>query len=497
MVHGRRFCLLLPPQQISTTQNTTRSKNDDLNSSGKHTADQGLQALKASTQQISIPPESHHSNGRQHEEPVRLKLPTNRNNFMQPLQDKSPDSLSIKNTTAEDNSLANDSNTKVVADYDHNQALSSPGSGEKDSSIGPEVTMKVCQSNTLPTRKRSPENAGLQDNIDIGRSRSKRIKARGSMAEPSLNKEASTVEQNQLNEDQLQTREEADHWLFEVLGSTLSRFNTNCLGSLIALRQVLSKSHSTERTVESVSSHKSINTAARDLEFLLSNWDIRKSQAILSVDDANSLLRSSIDPESQRSAKVSGLELFLELSKRESEAASQKPALSDDENIEEFVINVRQNWTNLNQLAMKWIQALLGPRSSEFGKRAKHQSTYQEFHWSEDLKQTMVQMLIMKDEFIYSELCSKIRSIDQYLLQATSFEKSTGFETFDEDIIETIQTIFELHLDIYSRIINPSSAVDGPPESFSVIALVGGPPSPMKQSVKKRSLIPKTTPLIA
>lgn len=317
---------------------------------------------------------------------------------------------------------------------------------------------------SLPTRKRSSDSAGLQENVDIGRARSKRIKARGSTNEPSQFKEVSTEELNQFYDDQLRPTDQADNLLSDVTRAILSNFEKAYPESFGAFKEGRAPLMSRGNLMETPSKEFQSNVAAQDFFKLLSTWDKVKTKVLLHGDGLDGKLSGSSNLNSPRN---SGLNLFLEHSKRGSEFGSQKPPFPDDEGLDAFAEEIEQSWTYLDQLSLKWIEALLAPqRSEQVGADSK--SRYEDFVWSENLKQTAVLMLIMKDEYIYSEISRRLTKLDTRILEAAICDRSDGLQDPDGGLIHTVQNIFELHLDTYGKMINPSSEVDPPTRTLQL-----------------------------
>lgn len=313
--------------------------------------------------------------------------------------------------------------------------------------------IKPGETVSLPTRKRSSDSAGLQEVVDVGRSRSKRIKARGSLNEPNLGKESSTEDRAQYYEDQLQVYIEADQALFEVYEDLLNKAEIDCFGSFATLREVLFINGSKETPLDPDIHQNPADIAAQDLKEALSIWDIEKSNMFLHGDGLD-------DSAVGASPRNSGLTVFLEHSKRGSQVTTQRLPFSDDDGLQEFVEDVNSNWTCLDHLSLKWIEALLGPKRKQRMDLVRLPSTYEAYFWPDTLKETIVQLLVKQDEFIYVTLSGGIKALDQRLKVKDNRNHSNGLEDFEQDIFRLVQNIFELHLDIYGRITNPSSEVD-------------------------------------
>ena len=324
--------------------------------------------------------------------------------------------------------------------------------------LSPLETMRPGVTVSLPTRKRSSDSAGLQENVDTGRSRSKRIRARGTLNEPNLGKDSSTEDRAQYYEDQLQVYSQADRLVFEAIGRVLQNYGIDYLGTLPSLQKALSATNSREPSVDSNLLENSADVVVQDLRDVLSTWDMEKTNMFLHGDGLDDSVVGTSGP------RNSGLTVFLEHSKRGSQVTSQRPNFSSDHGLQEFVDDINKTWTYLDQLSLRWVQALLGPRSSPKMSPSKDRfrlpSTYEAYLWPDALKETIVQMLVKRDEFIYLTLSAHIKALGLHFQHSISQDLFNGLHDSQEDLIQTVQNIFELHLDIYGRITNPSSEVD-------------------------------------
>lgn len=319
--------------------------------------------------------------------------------------------------------------------------------------LSPMETTRSGGTVSLPTRKRSSDSAGLQENVDTGRSRSKRIKARGTLNEPNPGKESSTEDRAQYFAEQLQVYSQADSWIFGVIGRVLQNYGIDYLGTLPSLRKALSATSSRELSEDSHLLENPADVVVQDLKDVLSTWDMEKTNMFLHGDGLDESVVGTSGP------RNSGLTVFLEHSKRGSQVTSQRPHFSGDHGLQEFVDETNQSWTCLDQLSLRWVQVLLGPRLNPSNDRLRLPSTYEAYFWPDTLKETVVQMLVKQDEFIYLSLSAKTKGLGLRLQGAMSQNRFDGLDD-EQDLIQTVQNIFELHLDIYGRITNPSSEVD-------------------------------------
>lgn len=447
---GSRYSLVLPPKQnLAIDDVRPKSKRKGKNSESGNQTENGPQPSGNLTQELS----RHQNSPVDGSMYAGLDHPTSLLSTDRPLLDQPTDG----SRAAGRHDLANPEGkapgqaqpSAIGADVQIVDSLDVDGQPES-----PMERIKPGETISLPTRKRSPDSAGLQENVDVGRSRSKRIKARGSLNEPSLGKDSLTEDRVQYYEDQLQLYNEADHALFEVYENILIKAEIHEFGSLACLREALSTKGSIEVPVHENWPHNPADVAARDLREALVAWNFEKSNMFLNGDGFDDSVIGASGP------RNSGLTVFLEHSKRGSQVTSQRPYLSDDDGLQEFVDDININWTCLDHLSLKWIQALLGPKRIQSKDVVRLQSTYEGYFWPDTLKETVVQLLVKQDEFIYITLSRGINDLDQRLQNKINGDRLNVLQDFEKDLIQIVQNIFELHLDIYGRITNPSSEVD-------------------------------------
>lgn len=301
----------------------------------------------------------------------------------------------------------------------------------------------------LPTRKRSSEAAELPDSTDIGRSRSKRIKARGSIDPDSL-KDTTAEDWAKWYEQQLQIYHEADEPAFGTVQSTLTKLGSKESGSLKTLRDILSN-QSTASTEAVNNTKESPNTAAQDLKTMLDGWDMPKSKAFLSGHDA----KDSAGPIG--GTQNPGFTAFLEHSTQETQASSKCPLLPGDYALAAFIKHLDdRGWQGLHHISYEWIACLLSPGRLE----GELISLYEACSWPDSLKEAVVQMLVYEDEAIFSQTNRLLDKIEQ---QSRAAENTLELQRIDKSKtrhMQLVQAIYELHLDVYGRITNPSSEVD-------------------------------------
>ena len=343
---------------------------------------------------------------------------------------------------------------------------------------------------SLPTRKRSSETAELPDSTDVGRSRSKRIKARESLDPDSL-KDSTAEDWAKWYEQQLQIYHRADGSVFDMVETIQSKLGSQMSVSLGTLRAIVSKQNLSNERDETKAPLTSLDLVAQDLKSTLDGWDIGRSKAFLNGHDPN-------DPAGGCGGSRSpGFSAFLEHSNQEGRILSQKQILPDDYGLDSFVHFIdRQEWITIDQLAYQWLDMLLSfpllnrleLRSHVLGSfNYEIRTLYESHRWPDSLKESVVRMLVFQDQAVYSETNRLIHSTEQedrdtkepthgqVPLNGLSYDSleterlhlhsdvllpSSDTDEAKRKYTNSVQAIFELHLDVYGRITNPSSKVD-------------------------------------
>ena len=307
---------------------------------------------------------------------------------------------------------------------------------------------------SLPTRKRSSEAAELPESTE-GRSRSKRIKARGA-TDPDNFRDTTADDWARWYEQQLQIYHQADDIVFVSIEHMLSTIAGRKPGDSSSLRKLIFPPQSIAGDHHAESVPEPSDVAPLDLKNALDTWDLGKGKAFLNGHDPK-------DPAAGiGGAQSPSFTAFLEHSNQEMQQSIQIPVLSDEAGIEQFVEAANKTWTSLGQLSFRWINELVGqyPRLSDDNgldnSAGPRSSSYETFIWPNDLKQSIVQILVNQDEAIYAEVHAMIASFDHDQINQPDMKLDDGSK---RSCMLLVQAIFELHIDVYGRITNPSSIV--------------------------------------
>ncbi|KAF4630688.1 hypothetical protein G7Y89_g7450 [Cudoniella acicularis] len=268
---------------------------------------------------------------------------------------------------------------------------------------------------TLPTRKRSQSTAGIRETPeeDSGaQKRSKRIRNRD-------NTEGSVDPATQFAE-QLKAFVQADQDVFAFVNGMLTKLGVDDLGTFPELQAAVSNNEKIDRA-ETVT-----NTAVRDLRDILRTWDDAKASTFVNANAAD-VLGSSV------ATANAGLAGFLDASKSVTQKVGNIPLFSETDGLSSFSTKVAENWTPLQDVVYDWLFAVL--------------LTYRNTLWSDELKVATVRLISYVNGDIFSRF---LQEIDLAYL---------GGDAKVAQMEEVAETLFELHLDIYSRITNPNSIV--------------------------------------
>ncbi|KAI1377016.1 hypothetical protein F4677DRAFT_64543 [Hypoxylon crocopeplum] len=259
------------------------------------------------------------------------------------------------------------------------------------------------------SRKRSQSAAGLPDGGDdevADQKRSKRIRRRETAGE--------AMDTNTQYATQLQPFQAADQNLFQMTRNMVENLGVTDRETLGRLAEVLDSCASSTRTA------KLERPAMIDLRDSLVKFDEDSTRVVLNKKDASSI----------------GFSSFLEHSKPGSQNKPETPMFHETRGLRAFYKKVNDNWIGIQDVGFEWVNHIC--------------ATYLTSKWSDSMKTAVVQVISHLDEDIWNRM--------QYELQhhTLSEDPTRALAMIDQ----LVQMLFELHLDVYERITNPSSAVD-------------------------------------
>lgn len=361
----------------------------------------------------------------------------------------------------EDGATAGEREPGANAEDDPPQDGESPAKQDAEQETALPADADIKPSN-MTSRKRSSASIGNEEPADGGRGRSKRIRARGSNAEALKPTEEVPFDQARFFEDRLEIYSHADQWMFSTVSSLLSKAGVEELGTIDGLKQLLNGGDGPQDDMQISPNQRDEAILFSDLRAALENWDDEKARTSLHGKSQSPLQGGP------GGMKRFGLSVFLEHSRKSNRKPGKAAVLPECQGLPALLHCVNSRWLHLHEVGFLWLERLLTSSYEEHPKLNgdltdpkgfSTNSSYASQLWPETLKETVVQLIIREDEFIYNKLSEFISDVEQDILETHS---DVLFSWTKRHFVsmEMIQTLYELHLDIYALINNPNSEVD-------------------------------------
>ncbi|KAJ5749207.1 uncharacterized protein N7511_010903 [Penicillium nucicola] len=302
-----------------------------------------------------------------------------------------------------------------------------------------EANAEDLDPSSAAARKRSSASAANEE-PEGGRMKSRRTRARESNADALVVPEEIAFDQEKYYENRLEVFVIADDWMFSTIDSLFSKVGIEALGSIANIRAKCSASESTD-TPEDIETR-----LFQDFRGIIKTWDDEKSRLMQQKDELSPLKKDI------HGTSKSGLAVFLEHSRK----GARKPVVAEDlpagEHLYDFSDSINSQWRHPHDTSFQWLKCLLMPN---FGRETSDwsiaQSSYRRFLWPKELKSTLVDLLLREDEFIYKRTAEMIAELESRMLDASS-DSPFEYKASDFFELEMIQSIYELHLDIFASI---------------------------------------------
>ena len=289
-------------------------------------------------------------------------------------------------------------------------------SGKKESEEVPETTKAEAKpaaersQSVASTRKRSQSAAGLPEAVDeevTAEKRSKRVRRRETMNTEEV------VDPSTVIANQLQPYIEADHNLFQRAQNVLENLGVEDKDTINRLVEIQETSTPEDRA------SKLSPLATRDLRGVVAHYREAAARALLNKKEQATLSLSS----------------FLEHTKSGSQEETKTILFDEVKGLGAFTEKVDQHksWMTGGDIAFEWVRSI--------------SESYAKEKWSDKMKIAVVQMLNRSDSDLFVRISNEL-------------EYFGGSQERLEDLKTVIPMLFELHVDIYERITNPSSVVD-------------------------------------
>lgn len=266
------------------------------------------------------------------------------------------------------------------------------------------------RSMSVPNRKRSQSVAGLPEGAEEDNAvekRSKRVRRRDTALVEEL------TDPSTLLAKQLEPYQSADHHLFKMTKNTLENLGVEDKATLDCINEVVDSCALEDRT------SRFSSLAAKDVRHVIASFSEDTARVLLNKKEQATL----------------GLSSFLEHAKTGSQDQIVVAPFDEGQDLSKFAETIAsaRSWMTSQDIIYEWVRSI--------------SASYTKFKWSDGMKVTVVQMLNRVDSALYERIMAEIE------LSAGSPDKLADLETL-------VPMLFELHVDIYERITNPSSAVD-------------------------------------
>jgi tetratricopeptide (TPR) repeat protein len=329
-----------------------------------------------------------------------------------------------------------------ISDADPNmQVISRPD-------LDGDLEMSESPTMPLPTRKRSMDAAGLADGPEEGRAKSRRTRARESIRDSipeTAESRQPVIDANVRweHEQLMNERIAADDWLYETIAVVFERIG------IVGFEAGKDVRHELEPQLEEgEGAGENDDVAARCLR--LARSDVAAFLGDYSDELAPILLPggSSLDLKQPIPTTSTG---------NGSGASSSKPHTKRDPmpngGLATFYRNMNAGWLSLEEVAYEFIKVMVRPTEGDAAN-----NSYMTYLWPEPLKAMVVRNLVKFDESIFERATAEL----QQWTRASGDAPTTKPDNFNtgEVLAGMLQTIFELHLDIYCLIKEPNSGVD-------------------------------------
>lgn len=337
-----------------------------------------------------------------------------------------------KDSTSEQNAHHQDTRSENAEDTIEVAVQVTSTARESRNSVPPTTSVEPV------SRKRSTTVAGNDE--PEGRTKSKRLRARESMADLAAQEDEAAHDDPQYFLDQLAFFEQTDQVMFDVVNSMLAKMDLQFYLSTEEAKQAFwqSNTNGAHDQLASGTSREDLILLA-DLRTALLNWTDEKGHAIISGHGNQDFAEKS-----------TGMSLFLQHS-RPTLAKGMQPATNgDDSDLMTVAGLINAQPSNIYDAAMVWLSSLL---ISDNNHKSSN-SLYLRQPWSKQLRDTANSILSIAHAQIHETLRQRYSALEGSQ-RNTSSDQAADVEA----LFEFVQSWFELHLDHYSAITSPSSDV--------------------------------------
>ncbi|OAP59231.1 hypothetical protein AYL99_06529 [Fonsecaea erecta] len=279
---------------------------------------------------------------------------------------------------------------------------------------------------TAPSRKRSTTIAGNDETE--GRAKSKRLRARESLADPTAQEDEASHEDPQYFLDQLAVFEQADQATFDITNSLLTKLGLKLYFSTEQAKQAFWTGTSEKANEEGFESSLEDLQLSSDLRLILMNWSDDKGQAIVNGHGNQDFAE-----------KATGMSLFLQHLKPAIPKETERPKSSDKFVLGRLITSINAEPTNIYGAASSWLCAVLTSTNSA---GAPCPSLYLGEKWTVEVKHMVGELARTMEDYLWGLFHQRLSSISN-----SSQEQVDGIDPEVRSSVEIVETLFELFLD--------------------------------------------------
>jgi hypothetical protein len=295
------------------------------------------------------------------------------------------------------------------------------------------------QTATRSTRKRSTESAGLPENPEGGRSRSKRIRARWTTGGERIDTaQAEASKETVVNEQQLEALRLADSIAYDTVQPILDRLSVK---SLVA-PAVLEKFVKDDETAGD-QDHSRFSTAVKDLFMALNGCESRTIELLHTDSFSDQIVGVA--------SRQAGLNVFLGHDSRTGGEEIGKANLVTDVGLDTWIDEINSSWCLSKEAAWKWLSELLRPKCSPRISGTPW-SCYLYSAWSDDLKETLRRISIRIGEYTYDILRQELDLIEERYLAETASSRHFQLTFQEVATVDMIEAMFEVQVDCFAHL---------------------------------------------
>ncbi len=291
----------------------------------------------------------------------------------------------------------------------------------------------------LPSRKRSSTIAGNDE--PEGRTKSKRLRARESMADLAAQEEETAHEQPQYFLDQLVVYEQTDQAMFDVVNSLLAKLDMKVyLSAEQAKKSFWTGSDDSGTGQEAKGSRKDLSLLS-DLRCALTNWTDDKSQAVIHGHSSQDF------PE-----KATGVSQFLQRTKLATPKKAHRPEEASKAALSSSVSFINSEATNIYDAAIYWLYSILTSCRAE---GRSYPSPYLLESWSTESKYMIASLACEIEDHLWQSMRHRLSRLEE-----TRREQGTGDLKETRSSFELVESLFEIFVDTTAAVSDPNSTLD-------------------------------------